>query len=248
MLKTIGSRESHAVISSVGATINTFVYRGENLIYPEGKIGEKSRGGIPICFPFFGKPPKNFSDIPQHGWLRKQELNLIEESEAYVVFSGVNERTSEFPWSLEYQIRVGILPTGCLMLNLITKRIKDGESRKAPINPGFHPYFCSNRSDDLVTKCTARIGSDVVTKFHKESVKTSVAEPILVRSGSRTLKMVLCGDFSYDSSLTLWSDNAEEYFCVEPVLTHPDLFNKPRGGKFLGEMEQSEMTMYLVVV
>ncbi|MFA5961285.1 MAG: hypothetical protein WC848_01210 [Parcubacteria group bacterium] len=252
MLKTIGDKSTYAVISSTGATVKEFVYHGKNLIYPERMVGEKSRGGIPICFPFFGKPIEALSSFPRHGWLRHQVLQLYWDVPNQVVFVGKNEVTKEFPWKLKYLVTISINPlAGSLTLKLAIERLRDGEYFRAPINPGFHPYFCSDFSKPprhSIAKCLARVGSHVLTDFKKESEIIVVDSPILVKSGERTLSMELSGDFNSASQLTLWSDNADEYFCVEPILTHPNAFADPENGKFLSEGEKSEMVMRLTVV
>lgn len=254
MLKIIGNNNVFAVVSSVGATVKRFVCDGKDLIFPERMISEKSRGGIPICFPFFGKPIEAFSSFPRHGWLRHQELELYlyRDTSDQVVFVGENEVTEEFPWKLKYAVTISIDPlAGFLMLELVTERLFDGEYFSAPINPGFHPYFCSDFSKPTrhnIVKCLARVGASVLTDFKKESEIIIVDDPILIKSGERTLSMELSGDFNPASQLTLWSDNADEYFCVEPILTHPNVFAEPEGGKFLNEGKKSEMVMCLSVV
>lgn len=252
MLKTIGDKSTYAVISSIGATVKEFVYHGKNLIYPEMMVGEKSRGGIPICFPFFGKPIEALSSFPRHGWLRHQELELCQDTPNQIIFVGKNDLTEEFPWKLKYAVTISINPlTGLLELKLVTERLLDGQYFSAPINPGFHPYFCSDFSKPprhTIARCLARVGSNVLTNFEKESRIIIVDNPILIKSGGQTLSMELRGDFNPASQLTLWSDNADEYFCVEPLLTHPNIFAEPEGGKFINMGEKLEMVMRLAVV
>lgn len=252
MLKAIGSKDTYAIISSIGAAVKEFVYRGKNFIYPERMIGEKSRGGIPICFPFFGKPIEALSSFPRHGWLRHQELRLHQDTPNQIVLTGRNRITKEFPWKLRYVVTISIDPrVGYLALKLVTERLRDGEYFRAPINPGFHPYFCSDLSRPprhSIARCLARVGPCVLADFKKESEIIVVDNPILIKSGEGTLKMELNGDFNSTSQLTLWSDNADKYFCVEPILTHPNVFAKPEGGKFLREGEKLEMVMSLAVV
>ncbi len=248
-LKTIGNEDFYAVVSSVGGTVQEFVYHGENLIYKGRQIGGKSRGGIPICFPFFGKPIACFSSIPQHGWLRNQELSMQGYAEEYgILFVEGNTPTEEFPWQLKYEVTVSIdSEVDALSLKLVTERLKDGVDFGAPINPGFHPYFCADRSNGIAT-CMARVGSRVLTDFKKESEKIVANTPIIIKSGSRFLKMQLSGDFNPASQLTLWSGSPGEYFCVEPILTQQDVFAKTEGGKFLKEGEKSTIIMQLSVM
>lgn len=153
---------------------------------------------------------------------------------------------------MRYEVIVSIDPANSsLTLKLITERLNDGEYYRAPINPGFHPYFyadSSKTSRHSIARCMARVGSRVLTDFKMESEKVVADSSILIRSGNQTLSMQLYGDFNLDSQLTLWSDNADEYFCVEPVLTHQNVFAETEGGKFLNEGEKSEMAMNLMVV
>lgn len=249
MIITIGNENVYAVVSLIGATVKEFVCHGENLIYPARLFNEKSRGGIPICFPFFGKSTDEFSGIPQHGWLRNQELELVEQSDIHVQLTGENEPTKEFPWKLKYFITITVdSEENSLLMELVVTRLADGEYFSAPINPGFHPYFCSDQLN-AIAYGMANVGNgNIITDFPEQSVKIPVGNPILIKSGTRIIEMVLEGDFSASSCLTLWSDNIEEYFCVEPVLTHPRVFSKLEGGEFLDEGERLEMVCFLKVI
>ena len=243
MIWRIGNGNVVTEVSSVGAIVHKLFWLGNQIIAPYREIGEKMRGGIPICFPFFGSPPDEMKSFQKHGWLRHQELNLVDSSDSRVVFEGENEPSDEYPWRLKYKIMVAAYPD-YLMMKLATTRLRDGNYFNAPINPGFHPYFCAN-PENLIAMCMARVGQDVITNFPKESEKILVDENILVRSGGKNVKMVLAGDFNHESFLTLWSDNNREYFCVEPILTHPEKFNG-EGGKFLKEGETSQLIFQLV--
>jgi galactose mutarotase-like enzyme len=253
MIERIGNDETFATVSSVGATVQEFVCKGEQIVFPFRAVGEKMRGGIPICFPFFGLPPDSMKSFRRHGWLRHQELNLVDRSDVgmtslgknEVVFEGENEPTKEYPWRLKYKITAKIFETR-LVLKLVTTRLKDGEYFQAPINPGFHPYFLSDQKN-LVAPCLARIGQDVIANFPKESQRILVDEEILIRSGDQNVKMGLGGDFNHLSCLTLWSDNDWNYFCVEPVLTDPNQFAQ-EGGRFLKEGETSKLIFSLGVI
>lgn len=248
MIKRIGNEAVYAVVSPVGATVHEFVVNGNNIIFQPRPVGDKSRGGIPICFPFFSSPPESMSDIPKHGWLRHEELRLVEESDIHVVFEGENEKRESYPWKLKYRITISISSLmKQLRLRLVTTRLDDGCDLRAPINPGFHPYFCS-KIDDPIVKCIAKVGSQAVTDFRKESRLVFAEYPILIRSGDQTVQMALDGDFDAYSMLTLWSDDPERYFCVEPIPGHPGNFNVPSTGRFLREGEEFELICVLTML
>lgn len=237
MEKKIGSDGTYFIASSLGGMVREFVWQGIPIIYPERKVGEKSRGGIPICFPFFGKSPAAFSGIPQHGWLRHQELSCREESENHVIFRGSNEPSKQYPWLLEYEVRVSIDPEKGLDLALGVTRFPNGPLGPAPINIGFHPYF-SNLGQSIAVVSQ----KDLAEEFHKESRKVPLNDVIFINNGKWIIRMKTGGDFNEKSCVTLWSDDAEKYFCVEPVQTYPDRFDNPEGGKFLREGQRLEVS------
>jgi len=242
----IGDKDTYALVSDVGGTVLEWVCEGEKLIFPEHKVGEKSRGGSPICFPFFGPSP--FEGIPQHGWLRHQTLTVFGETENSVVLIGKNDRLPSFKWLLDYRIIIGIGPTGRLIMRLKAERLEDGEYLDLPVNPGFHPYFISDPAKFAIAQCLARVGENVVSNFPKKSVRINVADPLLVKSGKRTVLIKLGGDYTVESCLTLWSDDPEKYFCLEPVLKYPATLMDPDRGRFLKPGEKLEMICSFEVV
>jgi galactose mutarotase-like enzyme len=245
--KILGIGDTRAEVAlDKGGMVTQFVYHGNKIIFPERSAGEKSRGGIPICFPFFGASP--FEGIPKHGFLRRQTLAVIKEAENVIRLEGQNERLPSFPWIVRYEIDVIVLSDGQLIIQLRAERLNDGEKSDMPINPGFHPYFVSDSRVNYVAKCLARVGETVITEFPKASVKIPLARPLLARSAGRTVEMEIGGGFNADSCVTLWSDNPDQYFCVEPVLRYPDLLRDEERGRFLKQGDKLEMGFRLEVV
>jgi galactose mutarotase-like enzyme len=250
----IKKKNSRAIVSSVGGTVVEFVHQDTDIVYPQTivkKRGEmKNRGGIPICFPFFGPPKPGFRRLGQHGWLRNEELAVVSTSRNSVVFEGENRYRKTYPWRVRYRVTVSMIEDGLLETKLRVTRKKDGVVSKAPINPAFHPYFASSFED------RARI-VDIDTSNHLFSAGIEVhpngrarilpaPDGILINLGLKTVRMSLGGDFSRGSCLVLWSDSGK-YFCVEPVLGDPDSFNTPNG-IYLKEKEWLTIVCLLRVV
>ncbi|MFZ2188219.1 MAG: hypothetical protein WAV73_01480 [Candidatus Moraniibacteriota bacterium] len=236
MIIRIGNGDAYADLSSFGGILSNFVWEGSEIIYPERKVGEKQRGGIPICFPFFGAPPKKFSEYNRHGWLRNQELNPIEFSKTRAGFGGRNEPTKSYPWLLKYEVWASICGINGLTLKLRVKRVADGHAAGAPINPAFHPFFRS------LGKHFAQIGKTKIGEFNDVAKSCSSHKLIYINTGKWWVRMELGGDFNAQSSVFTWSDDPEQYFCVEPVMAQRELFANPKKGKFLYTGEQSEIT------
>jgi len=209
----------------VGGTVKEFEWRGCPIIYRERKVEEKLRGGIPICFPYAGMPPERFG-TQQHGWLRHQQLEIIDSAENSITLYGKNKPTENYPWQLAYTIVTSISPMG-LKQKLTAERLSDGIDPLAPVNPMFHHYFKN------CGRSIAIIGNERVLDFSKDAKINPVSRSIVIDSGRWLMRMELGGDFNKNSCVTLWSDNAKNYFCVEPVLTSPNMFNNTKGGKFL---------------
>jgi galactose mutarotase-like enzyme len=250
----IKNENSQAIISSIGGTVVEFTCRGTNIIYPQKTLRKgvemKERGGIPICFPFFGPPKPTFKRLKQHGWLRDEELAVVSISSDSVVLKGENRYRKTYPWHMRYQVTVSIVKDGLLKTKLWIVRLKDGIASRAPINPAFHPYFANsfghrtrivdiNDSDSLFS-AEIKVHPDGKAQiFH-------ATDDILINLGLRKVRMSLRGDFGKESRLVLWSDG-NKYFCVEPVLADPDSFNTPNG-RYLEEGEWLTIVCLLKVL
>jgi len=249
--KTFGSKDSlYATVSPIGATVVKLTYYGQDLIYPLKGIDSLSRrrGGIPICFPYFGSPTGRYSDLPRHGWLRDEKLEFFGESDNEGFFFGRSKPTKEYPWELEYRVSVLIDPEAAsLKLELEVVRVDDGLlSLPAPINPGFHPYFCGDPNHSI-SELFASVNGKLITEFHQNAAMIASEGKVFVRSGNHNLKLSApdC------SCLVLWSDSPKKesaYFCVEPILMKPATFGDCDGGRFLQIGEDLKMTFSLAVV
>jgi len=229
----IKGKNRFVIASSVGGTVKVFRWDGYDIIYPhtikKKKVGKfktkkKWRGGIPICFPFFGPPIKKYEGrIPQHGWLRTQNLKADQENDQRLRFSGINCRGSEYNYGfwLTQAVTVELSERkGLEVMLLVTKPHQEGEKPgkpwKAPANPAFHPYFSNlgNRS--------VKIGKEVITEFNKKAVILPVEKKnIFIDLGAKKVRMtVTCNLKLKPYYVALWSDS-KDYFCVEPILDHP---------------------------
>ena len=224
-------QQAQAIVSPIGGQVTSYIKDGKEIIYLQRMIGAKLRGGIPICFPFFGPPKPRFAgEIAQHGWLRDQELDIWHKvieitPPIQVIFQGAREKNREsYPWSLEYWVATYLTSIGSLDLTLRVRRLEDGIEADAPINPAFHPYFSN------LGRRAVKIGEDEreVSVGQDETIPLRGEKAIIVDLGEKKVQMVLDGDFGEQSCLTLWTDSGQ-YFCVEPSLIHPDDFDAPKG-------------------
>lgn len=84
---TLTTSGSTAVVALLGASVHSWKEGGTERLFTSSLSslsGPKAiRGGIPICFPCFGPPPKGnpkFDKLPQHGFARTSKWTLVESS------------------------------------------------------------------------------------------------------------------------------------------------------------------------
>lgn len=230
-------------ISEVGATVHRCGDVHTRMIYPffVRENGEK-RGGISICFPFFGPSQRAFATIPQHGWLCDQQLQMISDKAIMqgLFFIGDNNgedvRHHVFP-SISYSV-LHILRHQTRALETHFSFFGMGPG-KIPLNPGFHPYFPCDGS------CMVKIGSRTFTRFTQEAQCVSIVDgdDIIIMTGKTTILMTLNG-FGRRACVYVWSDAPDQYFCVSPVFHPIEMFNTEEGF-FLYDQASREMSMSL---
>ncbi len=249
-MKLFGIRNGggYATVSLEGGTVLSYMVENSVIIYPQTTVemagGRKTIGGAFICFPLFGPPTSRFSsEISQHGWLRKQGLNLYKEGETSLILSGFRQKAGVYPWRVTYNIEISITSGGELFTGLTIHRLNDGIAGLAPVNPAFHPCFCHlGRSIAIID------GERFVVRSNQRQALPVKGKEILVDMGRRQVKMSLGSDFGkeYTPYVFLWTDSPK-YFCIEPILAHPGSFDSP-GGKFLKQGETLSLSYSLSVL
>ncbi len=236
----------NCAVSTVGATVMSCTYQNTSMIYPlHLRADGKNRGGVPICFPYFGPPHPDYdNDMVQHGWLRDQAFSITLSCLPYsVLMEGLRcpVGITSYPWSLAYHV-FQIVHDRMLQTHLTFRKICDPAYGKAPVNPGFHHYFPNDGKTEVL------IGDRCYTQFSADA-KCVILKPddvIIINTGKLSIYMILAG-FNYETCVYLWSDDPQKYFCVEPVLMPREKFETEEG-YYLADDEVKEMSVTLRVL
>ncbi len=145
---TFDKGDERFIFSTIGAQVESWKIGDRWVIFPAHTIGNgKRRGGIPVCAPFFGSPPKEMNDLKKHGWLRNSEIHpftvkeVDNEGAIEVTFGPYMTTPSEqYPWALEYAIGYLFAEKSLTMFMNILRPLYD-VAGVAPILPAFHPYI-----------------------------------------------------------------------------------------------------------
>ncbi len=144
----IHNKRASAIISLHGAQILSYkphreeedlLFVSQNSWYEEGRA---IRGGIPLCWPWFGPDPDDLKR-PDHGFVRNGLWRILKteansDAETKIVFQFENtSQTSEY-WPKAFTLELEVLISDTLSLNLITRNTGD---QSFTITQALHAYF-----------------------------------------------------------------------------------------------------------
>ncbi|HEY3254441.1 MAG TPA: D-hexose-6-phosphate mutarotase [Polyangiaceae bacterium] len=170
------------------------IWMSENAVYAPGKA---LRGGVPICFPWFGAHAEH-KEFPAHGFARtrafeyrgarldqsgRPELEFVLESDA--------QTRAWFPYDFSARLRVAIGPSLGLEFS-VTNR----DPQPFAFEEALHSYF--GVADVTQASVRGLEGARYVDKVREQSVFTE---------GPRELRFVAETDRVYDSSGTCTIDD-----------------------------------------
>jgi len=143
----VGTAQAEAEIYLHGAHVTHFQPRGQkSVLFMSGKSwfepGKPIRGGVPICFPWFG-PRQDERPGPAHGFARLQEWEVtgaeqVSEAAVEIGFRLVSNEAMREQWDgdfeLNYRVRVG----AALGMELL---VRNTSSRLIRIEEALHSYL-----------------------------------------------------------------------------------------------------------
>jgi hypothetical protein len=194
-----------ATIDTTGAWVTSLSLGKDHVFFPRDLVATgpdelKFRGGMHVCSPYFGTDPS--SKGPQHGNARLSEwrikeprsnnhLSLVLEDESWA-----NVRLSQ---------RLTYLLNGNWFAALLDLKNLD-DSTEIEVSPGFHPYFAGRENDN---ECGPEPATDKHTQVYDG--RCSLRDIVLNNGiGVNMWAMNLPEGVA-------WSDNPEEYHCIEPT-------------------------------
>lgn len=112
--------------------------------------GRAIRGGIPICWPWFGKHTTDV-DLPQHGFARTSMWTLVETAEADESSTELLLQLEDSPeslklWPYQFRLQLHIVLSSDLQIDLTTKNCT---SAPFTISSALHTYFAVDNIDTV---------------------------------------------------------------------------------------------------
>ncbi|MFH2133627.1 MAG: D-hexose-6-phosphate mutarotase [Pseudomonadota bacterium] len=158
IIAEVSNQFALANIALQGAHIATFQPRGEEPVLwlsPNAKFapGKSIRGGVPICWPWFG-PHKTDSSLPGHGFARTVPWELLEtkahpDGSTSLRFGLTESDSTRAQWPHASTAQLEVTVGKSLRVELVTTNTGD-----APFELGeaLHTYFQISDIDDMTIR------------------------------------------------------------------------------------------------
>jgi D-hexose-6-phosphate mutarotase len=136
--------QSRVRLSLQGAHVTEYSVNNENLLWVSQSAryapGIAIRGGIPLCWPWFGASLDN-ADWPQHGFARTSRFRRVGErsdAQGMSVTLALDEAPAIADWQGAASLEVEIRLSDQLWMELRTVNLSDHD---LPVGVGLHSYF-----------------------------------------------------------------------------------------------------------
>ena len=179
------------------------------------ETGKAIRGGVPLCWPWFGKHPTD-AGLPQHGFARTSLFELVESNEpdentTEIILSFESSDRTLSLWPYQFKLLVHITIGRTLTVALTSRNC---DTKPFTISSALHSYFAVSHINDVsvqgleeteyldaltgetkIQKGIIRISEEVDRVYQK------TANTLLLLDGARTIWIVAEGS----SSAVVWN-------------------------------------------
>lgn len=173
-----------AIVSLYGGQILSFKPHGsEDLLFVSSQSafeqGIAIRGGIPLCFPWFGAHPNN-SDLPNHGFARLKNWEVVSTEqlitgETRLVISLSDDEETKSLWSHSFQTTLEMVIGKSLLIKWSVKNLGD---EPFSISQALHSYF--KVGDINKTTITGLEGASYMEVIRSEEPFSGETQPITI--------------------------------------------------------------------
>ena len=229
------------ILPEKGATVVSFQFGGVEFLYRDKEnldSPERPRCGIPFLFPIFGRLKDsaytwngNVYSMAIHGFGHTSPWQVARQTEdaLTLVLEAKEDTLARYPFrfrvTLDFAVSEGKLTIGQTYENL-------GQT-PMPYNYGFHPYFLTEKPENIRVETTARTFFDFAVggkDFGHGEVSLTMPEgapetgaafmgvqgPTVLHNTAEGKKLTMEFDSSFHTHV-LWTQAGKKFLCVEPV-------------------------------
>ena len=194
----VNNQHCSARISLQGAQLTSWVPAGEDEVIwlssdASFKQGKSIRGGIPVCWPWFG-PHESETDFPAHGHARTVlwdvlETEAMDDGATLIRFKIIENELTKRLWPYSCELIMTMRIGSSLEIELLTRNT---DSKSFKITQAFHTYF--NISDVRKITVTGLEGCNYLDKLDQFAIKQQTGS---VKISGETDRIYLKTDDDY---------------------------------------------------
>lgn len=193
------------------------------------EAGKSVRGGVPVCFPWFGKHP---AGLPAHGFARNQLWTVLSQTAQQAVFELSDSEASRALWPHAFRAQLSIRLDSQLHFDF---SVENCDNAPFSLTYALHSYFAVGRSeactvDGLDGRLRREVGhvttpQQGIVHFAQpiDAIFETATHPLVLHDGGRAITI----DTSNMRSAVVWNPGAlavniadigphwPEYVCVE---------------------------------
>ena len=237
------------ILPEKGATCVSLALNGKEFLYKNEEnllSSERPRCGIPFLFPIFGRLKDGSYrwegreyEMAIHGFGHTSiwQVTAQRPDSLTLTLEASEETLGQYPFSFRVTLTFS-LEDGSLVLKQAYENL---DTRPMPYNYGFHPYFLTERLEQLRVETTANTFFDFAKgpkAFGHGEVSLAMPQgapetgaafmgvtgPTVLRNETDGRKLTMTFDSSFHTHV-LWSQAGKPFLCVEPVNGSADGLN-----------------------
>ena len=242
------------ILPEKGATVISLTRGGEEFLYCDEEnlnSSERPRCGIPFLFPIFGRlkdgkynwEGKEYA-MQIHGFGHTSSWKVAEHTEntLRLILEENEETLAQYPFRFRTELCFKI-ENGALT---IYQTYENRDEKPMPYNYGFHPYFLTEKLENLTVETTADMLFDFAVgakTFGHGSLSLTMPEgapetgaafmgvhsPTTLHNAPEGKRLIMEFDDSFHTHV-LWTQAEKKFLCVEPVNGSADGLNT---GKYM---------------
>lgn len=242
-LITLQTDRSSAIVSLDGARVVSFKTGGEEVLWsPKSwRYGGKewAHGGIPVCWPWFGRSGPDTNVIHGFAWQHKFTVrNRKAVSGRSELVLGLTSETAKCDkWPYDFDLEYSIVLTDTLRLSLKTKNTG---SKPFVLTTGLHPYFfIGDRDRTVVTGtdglkyCDSRVTRDLASVWKGDLKLISSFDHVFVEPPGKFLHRII--DPLLDRTVTISASGAPRLVVWNPGVEEEAFGSPPPGALAVGD-------------
>lgn len=237
------------ILPGKGATVVSLQKDGREFLYCDWEnleSPERPRCGIPFLFPIFGRlkdgkytwDEKEFS-MEIHGFGHTSSWQVVEHTGVTLrlMLEADDQTLEQYPFRFRVTLAFTVGEDGLMICQTYENR----DEKPMPYNYGFHPYFLTEKLENIRVETTADTFFDFAVggkAFGHGSVSLTMPEgapetgaafmgvhgPTVLHNDTEGKRLTMEFDESFHTHV-LWTQAGKKFLCVEPVNGTANGFN-----------------------